>query len=77
MGRVMNQAPVTWSTSGFRLEHQVGARPSAVCSRQETIGEGSVVLGSTIEGTDGSHITLGALRSQPVFLRLTAQLARR
>jgi hypothetical protein len=55
----------------FRLQHQLAARPSAVSSRQPTVGPGDVAPNFTVEGTDGSRVMLREFRGKRVLLRLT------
>ena len=68
---VVDQAPMLSSTNSFRLEQQQAARPSAVSSRQATVGPGDVAPDFTVEGTDGSCVMLRGLRGGRVLLRLT------
>ena len=59
------------STSVFRLEHMVAARPSAVAPRQGTVQPGDVAPDFRLERTDGQRFSLAEFLGKPVVMRLT------
>jgi hypothetical protein len=68
---VVNQAPLTSTTTVLRLEHMLAARPSAVSSRQAKVKAGDTAPDFTLERTDGRRVRLGDLRGRPALLRFT------